>query len=204
MSKKTEKELKRVRGRMLISMPHMADPRFYKTTLAVIRHDASGASAIIFNKPSKSLIFSEVCLDMGLKCHPKWKNQPIYYGGPINTSQIFVIHSSDYHDKDTMNVAPSISLTSNKAIIQTIAEDKGPNLFKVAVGCAIWSPDQLDDEIEGAWPRDGVISWLHTDLNPANVYSTKDNWNDAIELYSQSMASNILKRLEVEDAKYNF
>ena len=103
-----------------------------------------------------------------------------------------------------MNVAPSISITSNKAIIQTIAEDKGPNLFKVAVGCAIWSPDQLDDEIEGAWPRDGVISWLHTDLNPANVYSTKDNWNDAIELYSQSMASNILKRLEVEDTKYNF
>ena len=77
MSENTEKELKRIKGRMLISMPHMADPRFYKTTLAVLRHDASGASAIIFNKPSKSLIFSEVCLDMGLRCHDKWKNQPI-------------------------------------------------------------------------------------------------------------------------------
>ena len=57
MSEETKKAVKRIRGRMLIAMPHMADPRFYKTTLAVIRHDASGASAIIFNKPSKNLIF---------------------------------------------------------------------------------------------------------------------------------------------------
>ena len=205
MTDKTKKAVKRITGRMLIAMPHMADPRFYKTTLAVIRHDASGASAIIFNKPSKNLIFSEVCMDMGLKCHPKWKKQPIYYGGPINTSQIFVIHSSDYQDKDTMPVSSGISVTSNKSIIQTIAEYKCPNLFKIAVGCSLWSPEQLDDELEGAWPRDGVISWLHTDLNPAIVYTTKDNWSDAIENYSQSMTSKILKRLEEEpDAKYNF
>lgn len=202
MSNETHKGLKRIRGRMLIAMPHMADPRFYKTTSAVIRHDASGASAVIFNKPSRSLNLEEICLDMGLKCIDKWKNQPIYYGGPVNTSQVFIIHSHDYHDKDTVNISSGISVTSSKHLLQLISEDNGPKLFKVAVGCALWSPEQLDDELEGAWPRGGVVSWLHSDLTPQDVFTTKDNWDNAIDGYSTSMAKKILKRLDTNDAKY--
>ena len=185
---------------MLIAMPHMADPRFYKTTSAVIRHDASGASAVIFNKPSRSLNLEEISLDMGIKCIDKWKNQPIYYGGPVNTSQIFIIHGPDYHDKDTVNVSSGISVTSNKHLLQLITEGNGPKLFKIAVGCALWSPEQLDDELDGTWPRHGIVSWLHSDLTPGEVFAVKDNWSVAIESYSSSMAKNILKRLETHNA----
>ena len=38
MTDKTKKAVKRITGRMLIAMPHMADPRFYKTTLALLIH----------------------------------------------------------------------------------------------------------------------------------------------------------------------
>tara|TARA_B100001121_G_scaffold306580_1_gene326337 strand:- start:400 stop:1020 length:621 start_codon:yes stop_codon:yes gene_type:complete len=202
MMDETNKGLKRIKGRMLIAMPHMADPRFYKTTSAVLRHDASGASAVIFNKASKSLNLGEVCMDMGFKCVDKWKSQPIYYGGPVNTSQVFIIHSQDYHDKDTMPITTNISVTSSKSLLQLIGEDNGPKLFKVAIGCALWSPEQLDDELEGAWPRDGVISWIHSDLTPKDVYPIKDNWSNAIENYSKSMATGILKRLDTNHAQY--
>tara|TARA_Y100001970_G_scaffold86814_1_gene109499 strand:+ start:959 stop:1567 length:609 start_codon:yes stop_codon:yes gene_type:complete len=199
-----EQKSNRLTGRMLIAMPHMADPRFYKTTLAVVKHDASGASAVIFNKPSKSLNLNEVCLDMGYKCIDRLKKTPIWYGGPINTSQIFVLHSTDYHDKESVVVCPGINITSNKFILQTIAEGKGPKLFKIVVGCAIWSPEQLDDELEGAWPRNGLVSWLHTKLEINNVFADDDCWSDSIDTYSQHEAKNILKRLEVDHAKYTY
>jgi len=195
---------KRLTGRMLMAMPHMADPRFYKTTMAVVKHDASGASAVIFNKQSKSLKLNDVCVDLGYKCIDVLKKVPIWYGGPINTSQIFVLHSTDYHDKDTIKICSGISITSNKVILQIIAEGKGPKLFKIVVGCAIWSPEQLDDEIKGAWPRGGLISWLDSTLEINNVFADNDCWGDTIDTYSQHEANNILKRLEIDHAKHTY
>ena len=41
--------IERTRGKMLVSMPHLADPRFYHSTLAMYKHDDEGAGGIIFN-----------------------------------------------------------------------------------------------------------------------------------------------------------
>ena len=41
--------IERTRGKMLVSMPHLADPRFYHSTLAMYKHDDEGAGGIRFN-----------------------------------------------------------------------------------------------------------------------------------------------------------
>jgi len=198
MLEKANQGLKRIQGRMLIAMPHMADPRFYKTTSAVLKHDASGASAVIFNKITRGLLFEQICLDLGYKCIMQLRATPIYYGGPVNNTQVFVFHSNDYHDKDTMKVTDGIAVTSNKNLVQLISEGNGPKKFKIAVGCAMWIPEQLDDELDGAWPRRGIISWLHDDLIADDVFSTKDCWSEAIDDYSSSITNDILSYMEKE------
>jgi len=196
MLEKTNKGLKRIKGRMLIAMPHMADPRFYKTISIVLKHDASGATAVIFNKLAKGLLFEQICLDLGFSCVDHLKTVPIYYGGPVNNSQVFVIHGDDYHDKDTIKVNDDICVTSNKNLMQLLSQGGGPRKFKITVGCAMWTPEQLDDELNGSWPRRGIISWLHDDLTADNVFSIKDCWSETIDHYSSSIATKLLSYME--------
>ena len=73
----------RVQGKMLISMPHLADPRFYHSTLAMYKHDDEGAGGIIFNKPAKTLLMNDLYSDMGISLLPDMGEQPVYYGGPV-------------------------------------------------------------------------------------------------------------------------
>ena len=87
--------IEKTRGKMLIAMPHLADPRFYHSTLAIYKHDDDGAGGLIFNKPAKSILMSDLFADIGIPLLPDMGDMPVYYGGPINTHQVFVLHSND-------------------------------------------------------------------------------------------------------------
>lgn len=187
--------IERTRGKMLVSMPHLADPRFYHSTLAMYKHDDEGAGGIIFNKPAKSLILSDLFGDMGISLLPDMHEEPVYYGGPVNTNQVFVLHSHDYMDKDTVPIASGISMTTNKHILTSIANRTGPQKFKICLGCAVWGPRQLESEISGAWQHNELSSWLYNELREEDIFSTVNIWPVSIERYSKGIANNILDHL---------
>ena len=132
--------MNKTRGKMLISMPHLADPRFYHTTLAMYKHDDDGAGGIIFNKPAKTILMSDLFGDMGISLLPDMGDTPVYYGGPVNTHQVFVLHSDEYLDKDTIPVTAGISMTTNRHILTAIANRTGPMRYKICLGSAVWGP----------------------------------------------------------------
>ena len=70
--------IERTRGKMLVSMPHLADPRFYHSTLAMYKHDDEGAGGIIFNKPAKTIILSDLFGDMGISLLPDMHDCLLY------------------------------------------------------------------------------------------------------------------------------
>ena len=190
----------KTRGKMLISMPHLADPRFYHTTLAMYKHDAEGAGGIIFNKPAKTIILSDLFNDMGISLLPDMQETPVYYGGPVNTNQVFVLHSSDYLDRDTVPISAGVSMTTNRHILTAIANRTGPNQYKICLGHAVWGARQLESEMSGAWQHNELSSWLYHELKPLDVFSTINVWPVSVERYSKNIAGNILNHMENKHA----
>ena len=190
----------KTKGKMLIAMPHLADQRFYHSTLAMYKHDHEGAGGIIFNKPTKSALLGDLFDELGIPLILDVGNTPIFYGGPINTQQIFVLHSHDYLDHDTTPVASGISITTNRHILTAIGNGTGPSKYKVCLGNAIWGPKQLESELSGAWQNNDLSSWLYTDLNAEDVFKNLNVWPTAVDNYSKNVAGNILNYMEKKHA----
>jgi putative transcriptional regulator len=79
---------------------------------------------------------------------------PIHFGGPVETSRGFVLHSADYSGEGAIDVANDMALSATIDILKDIAEDKGPEQFLLALGYVGWGAGQLDGEIQ-------QNAWLH-------------------------------------------
>ncbi len=203
MINNVQPRVNRVQGKMLISMPHLADPRFYHSTLAMYKHDDEGAGGIIFNKPSKTLLMSDLYSDMGIALLPDMGEQAVYYGGPINTNQVFVLHGNDYTDRDTIKITNDLFLTTNRNVLNAISNKVGPSNYKLCLGCAVWGPKQLEAELSGAWQHNELSSWLYSDINSSDVFTRNNMWPVSVERYSKGVSNNILDHMEKKYAKAN-
>lgn len=203
MLNNVQPQVNRTRGQMLISMPHLADPRFYHTTLAMFKHDDEGAAGVVFNKPARTIILSDLFGDMGISLMPGMEETPVYYGGPVNSNQVYVIHSHEYLDHDTIPICSGVSITTNRHVLTAIANKTGPKNYKICLGCAVWGPRQLESEISGAWQHNELSSWLYHELKPNDVFSTVNIWPVSVERYSKGIANNILNQMEKKHAGTN-
>ena len=52
-------------------------------------------------------------------------NIPVFWGGPVDVKEIFVLHSVEYQSETTKNYG-NISISSDYNIMLDIAENKGP------------------------------------------------------------------------------
>jgi putative transcriptional regulator len=190
----------KTRGKMLISMPHLADPRFYHSTLAMYKHDDEGAGGVIFNKPARTIILSDLFGNIGISLLPDMHETPVYYGGPVNTNQVFVLHSHDYLDRDTAPICAGVSMTTNRHILTAIANKTGPSKYKICLGHAVWGPKQLESELSGTWQHNELSSWLYNELKPEDIFSTVNIWPVSVERYSKGIAGNILNYMEKKHA----
>jgi putative transcriptional regulator len=76
----------------------------------------------------------------------------VHYGGPVEPTRAFVLHTPDYRAEDTMVLSNFAALTFSPAILEDIAAGKGPKRSLFALGYAGWGPEQLERELAaGAW-----------------------------------------------------
>jgi putative AlgH/UPF0301 family transcriptional regulator len=76
----------------------------------------------------------------------------VHYGGPVEPSRAFVLHSPEYHAPDTVVLSDQVALTLSPRILEDIAAGKGPKRSLFALGYAGWGPEQLEGELAaGAW-----------------------------------------------------
>ncbi len=73
----------------------------------------------------------------------------VHFGGPVETSRGFVLHSADYFAADsTLPINDSVCLTATVDILKAIAKGSGPNKAILALGYSGWAPGQLEREIQ--------------------------------------------------------
>lgn len=163
-------------GKLLIAMPGMGDPRFEHSVVFLCAHSADGAMGLIVNKPARDLSFEELREQLGIRRTGKSREIRVHFGGPVEHSRGFVLHSADYEGEGaTLKVSDRFGMTATLDILQAIAAGGGPTSSILALGYAGWGPGQLEDEIL----RNG---WLTCDATPDLVFSHQDEgkWTEAL------------------------
>lgn len=141
---------------LLIAPPHIPDPRFRKSVLMLTHDHSAGSFAICVNKVTEYTlqdISEELGIDTGM-------NFPLYWGGPVNSSTVWMLHSSDWSCEQTVPVDQDWSITSNIEMFAHLADGDFPKHFRLFLGYCSWSKGQLRCELEGHPPWNHSNSWL--------------------------------------------
>ncbi len=151
MSHPTDDEPTWLNGQLLIAMPGMQDPRFGRTVLYICTHSADGAMGLVINRAFGEIRFADLMNQLGIAGSLD-QDRPVHFGGPVDSSRGFVLHSADFQVDQTLVIDDKVALTATKDILQAIAEGNGPDNAIFALGYAKWFAGQLDTEIqENVW-----------------------------------------------------
>tara|TARA_B100000686_G_scaffold160025_1_gene167627 strand:+ start:1044 stop:1685 length:642 start_codon:yes stop_codon:yes gene_type:complete len=150
-----------VKDHFLIATEKMTDDRFQKTVIAMLENDEDGAWGLVINKPLGSWPIA-MLLDPEINTPEEREelykvNIPVFWGGPVGTKQIFILHSNEYQS-DTTNNYGNISISQDYNILIDIIKNKGPEKSLVILGYSGWGEGQLEGEME----RD---HWILSDID---------------------------------------
>ncbi|MEO7851753.1 MAG: YqgE/AlgH family protein [Rubrivivax sp.] len=156
-------------NQFLIAMPGMLDDSFAGSVVYVCEHSDKGALGLVINKPIdiklKSL-FDKVELTLDRE---ELAEQPVFYGGPVQTERGFVLHDKQADDSEpynsTLSVPGGLDMTTSKDVLEALSSGGGPKRILITLGYAGWGAGQLEDEL-------GRNGWLTVDADPSVIFDT--------------------------------
>jgi putative transcriptional regulator len=167
-------------NQFLIAMPGMADDTFSGTVVYLCEHSEKGALGLVINKPidiTLANLFEKV--DLSLE-GSDLAEQPVYFGGPVQTERGFVLHEPQANDaqafSSTLQVPGGLEMTTSKDVLEAMSHGQGPRRVLITLGYSGWSAGQLEDEI-------GRNGWLTVDAQPEIIFDTPVN-----ERYDRALA----------------
>jgi putative transcriptional regulator len=164
-------------SQLLIASPDMRDP-FDHAVIFMAQHNRDGALGIVINHPIASRPIANVLKALGADPAGVSDSVRIFFGGPVGANVAFVLHSTDYHGADTVDIDGHIALSQAAAALRDIGLGKGPKKSLVAFGYAGWAPLQLEDELARG-------AWVTAPEDPAIVFDDDRTkvWADALALH---------------------
>jgi putative transcriptional regulator len=155
----------------------MKDNRFEKTVIIMLKSDNDGAWGLVVNKRLGTMPIA-LLIDPSLSTSEERErlykiNIPIFWGGPVDVKEIFILHSTEYQSDTTRNYG-NISVSQDYNILFDIAENKGPEKSLIVFGYSGWGSGQLEGEME----RD---HWILSDIDLNIIFDEESNakWNKA-------------------------
>ena len=166
-----------VKDHFLIATEKMKDDRFEKTVIIMLESDENGAWGIVINRRLGTMpiaLLIDPSLNTSEEREKLYKiNIPIFWGGPVDVKQIFILHTTEYQSDTTKNYG-NISITQDYNILFDIVENKGPEKSLIIFGYSGWGSGQLEGEME----RD---HWILSDIDLNIIFNEESNtkWNKA-------------------------
>jgi putative transcriptional regulator len=136
------------KGTFLIATPDVESGIFFRSVLLLCEHSPNGSFGIIVNK-SLELELPEEILSMEQLNNPRVS---IRAGGPVQTNQMMLLHSSKSIPEQTIEICNDVYLGGDLQFLQeAIVDPNGPNL-RLCFGYAGWQAGQLEREfLDGGW-----------------------------------------------------
>ncbi len=129
---------------------------------------------LIINRAFDEIRFSDLMDQLGIKGPPN-QDRPVHFGGPVDSTRGFVLHSADFQGDQTLLVDANVGLTATTEILQAIVKGTGPENAIFALGYARWRAGQLDSEIQ-------ANGWLTAPADKELIFDRKldTKWERAI------------------------
>ena len=166
-----------VKNHFLIASEKMKDNQFEKTVIAMLESDGDGAWGLVINKPLGVMpiaLLIDPTLNSSKEREELFKiNVPVFWGGPVDVKEIFILHSAEYQSESTRNYG-NISLSQDYKILFDIAKKKGPEKSLIIFGYSGWGPGQLEGEMERG-------RWILSDINKNTIFEkdSSKKWQKA-------------------------
>jgi len=168
-----------VKNHFLIATEKMNDNRFTKTVIIMLESDKNGAWGLVINKRLGTMPIA-LLIDPSLNTSKEREklfniDVPIFWGGPVDVKEIFILHSNEYKSETTKNYG-DISISQDYNILLDIAHNKGPQKSLVIFGYSGWGDGQLEGEME----RD---HWILSDIDLDITFDkdTNTKWDIAFK-----------------------
>ena len=96
-----------VKDHFLIATEKMKDDRFEKTVIVMLESDENGAWGLVVNKKLGTMPIA-ILIDPSLNTSKEREKLfevdiPVFWGGPVDVKQIFILHSNEYQSDTTIN-----------------------------------------------------------------------------------------------------
>ena len=158
-----------VKDHFLIATEKMRDNRFNETVIVMLESDKNGAWGLVINKRIGTMPIA-LLIDPSLNTSEEREdlfkiNIPVFWGGPVDAKEIFILHSTEYKSETTKNYG-NISISQDYTILFDMAKNNGPKKSLVILGYSGWGSGQLEGEME----RD---HWILSDID-LNITFNKD------------------------------
>ena len=158
-----------LKGHLLIAVPELPDPNFFRSVVLLFQHDELGASGVILNRPSEvtvAQVWEEVS-DLDCDC-----DDFVSIGGPVE-GPLIALHASLALAES--QVLPGVFVSMGRENLNNIvAQDD--HEFRLFSGYSGWGPGQLESELE-------VGGWLTMSAEYEHVFgSAEELWKQVCEV----------------------
>lgn len=136
------------KGTFLIATPDIDTGFFFRGVILVCEHNPSGSFGLLINK-ALELELPDELINVNQLANP---HIGIRAGGPVQTNQMMLLHSSSLIEQQTLTICKGVYLGGDLQFLQeAISNEKGPSIH-LCFGYAGWGTGQLEREfLDGHW-----------------------------------------------------
>jgi putative transcriptional regulator len=139
-------------AQLLVANEAIRDPRFQRTVIYIVHHDASGAMGVVVNRPVGDAELAGLLASIGRGGAGISGTIRIHYGGPVEPTNGLVLHTTDWTGGQSHVVREGVAVTRDPTVLEAVGHKTGPRRLLFALGYAGWAPGQLEEEIaRGDW-----------------------------------------------------
>ncbi len=163
-------ELVPEKGRLLIAEPFMEDNFFKRSVVYLCEHNEDGSFGFVLNNPL-SVSLSELIEDFDVDGYP------VNFGGPVNSSNLYFLHTLGSRLAGSIEVSDGIYTGGNFEELKPMMKTGlvSPEEIRFFMGYSGWEADQLQNEME-------INSWLIGEAQTIDVIGNTDKtfWRDTL------------------------
>jgi putative transcriptional regulator len=136
------------KGTLLIATPEIEEGLFFRSVILLCEHASTGSFGIIINKPLELEVPEEI-ISLQNQQNPHLEMRA---GGPVQTSQMMLIHSCESVKSQTIEICQEVYLGGDMAFLQeAISNPSGPAI-RLCFGYTGWAAGALEREfLNGDW-----------------------------------------------------
>jgi len=159
------------RGMFLVASPENKHPLFQKTVILICEHSPAGSFGLMINKP--------IQIDPAMAELPEEipsEGLEMRIGGPMQPSQMMLLHTSNLIPDQTLKVLDGVFLGGDVDFLNQSTQSANAPSILLCIGYSGWLAGQLEHELSAG-------DWLITDASKKSIFESDPNslWADLLK-----------------------